>query len=428
MSTPGKTATSNQTPDHPAFVVPRVWLTALTILVIVPWLVAGTLYLWRPGETATPAAGLAELPSKTTRASDPWGTLLITPIVISPPIELIADDWARLPDAGKYWFFPGTGLDVAGAFLSSTGLTQAQVSRLLSTARSEPSISGVVMTPDADLLRGLAPEVRARLYVQLGKSQLNADQLHAFRFASGSSDDWLRSSLISPATRRLVEPLIYRYGQHMYFADAALVRSTITDVQERRRLVKTLLRQSTVRVRLSIQNNSDLGRLDAYWGRGGRRTDIRPILESIVGEGVDHSLDIVHLLPVFARERLYRYPEVTAQDLDRPLLANCLWTALNFFNQIPDDRYLDVGFAVEHMKRDYFVVENNFELGDIVALLDERGNLIHTATYIADGLVFTKNGTSRVAPWVILPIDMLVDYYRPHSEKPGLIYHRRKDL
>jgi hypothetical protein len=173
---------------------------------------------------------------------------------------------------------------------------------------------------------------------------------------------------------------------------------------------------------------SQVSGLAEYWGRGGRRTDIRPLLESIAGIGGASSLDIVHVLPSFARERLYRYPRLTAQDLDRPILANCLWTALNFFNAAPDDRCLDVRFSVEHLKQDYYVVENNFQLGDIVAILDEKGNIFHTAVYLADNLVFTKNGMSPVAPWVILPIDTVLDYYRPRSEKPRLIYHRRKDF
>jgi hypothetical protein len=99
---------------------------------------------------------------------------------------------------------------------------------------------------------------------------------------------------------------------------------------------------------------------------------------------------------------------------------------LNFFNETPDNRYLDVGFAVERLKQDYYVVENSFELGDIVAVLDEKGSIFHAAVYLADNLVFSKNGMSQVAPWVILPIDTVLDYYRTRSEKPRLIFHRRK--
>ena len=163
------------------------------------------------------------------------------------------------------------------------------------------------------------------------------------------------------------------------------------------------------------------------WGRGGRRTDIRPLLESIAAAESDGSIDIVHLLPAFARERLYRYPLLTALDLNRPALANCLWTALNFFNLVPDDRYLDVQAAIDRLQRDYYLVENGLELGDVTVLLDERGVIYHAVVHLADNLVFTKNGTSPMAPWVILPLDTVVDYYRLRSETPRLLHHRRKD-
>jgi hypothetical protein len=432
MSSRVRTPSPGDRPVHTSVVaVPRIWLIILGLLVVTPWLVIGGVYVWRQGVSARSSA-TAETRStgqdQQAMVAGPWGTLILSPIVISPPIELLQNDWAREPDAGKWWFMPATRPEEADALLSSIGLSREQVSQLMSTAQAAPQIRGLVLTPDQDLVRGLAPDVRARLYVQLAKSALNADQANAFRYAGDSIDAWLGSSAISPATRRLVEPLIYRYGRHLYFADAALVRSQITDLDELRHLAKALLRQTTLRVRLSIPQLSDVPALADYWGRGGRRTDIRPLLESIVGAGADRSLDIVHLLPSFARERLYRYPRLTAQDLDRSTLANCLWTALNFFSDRPDDRYLDIDFAAERLKQDYYVIDNSFEFGDVVAMLDETGTLFHAAVYLADNLVFTKNGMSRVAPWVILPIDVVKDFYRPRCANPRLIYHRRKDF
>jgi len=276
-------------------------------------------------------------------------------------------------------------------------------------------------------VRGLAPEVRAKRYVQLAGNALNADQVHAFRYAGESVEAWSGRSLISPETRRFIEPLVYRHGGHLYFADVELARQQIVDPEERRRLAKTLLRQQTSRVRLSVPSLLEVPGLVEYWGRGGRRTDIRPLLESIATAESDGAIDIVHLLPAFARERLYRYPLLTAADLNRPALANCLWTALNFFSLVPDERYLDVQASVDHLQRDYYLVENGLELGDVTVLLDERGVIYHAVVHLADNLVFTKNGTSPMAPWVILPLDVVVDYYRLRSENPRLLHHRRKD-
>lgn len=412
----------------PALAVPRAWLTVLTVLAIVPWLVVAAVYWWPAGPAAVverPAEGRQAAAMSNAGA---WGRLDVTTVTISPPIEMIANDWGRESDEGKYWFFPDTTSEVAAAFLASTGMAPNHVSALMATARKAAGINGTVLTPQDDVVLALPPEVRARLYVELAKSALNANQMQAFRYSDESIEAWLGPTLISPATRRFVEPLIYRHGSHLFFADAAVARSRIADAEELRRLAKALLRQKTVRLRLTIGALSEVPGLVDYWGRGGRRTDIKPLLESIVGARGDSSVDIVHLLPAFARERLYRYPLLTAQDLNRPQLANCLWTALNFFNNPPDDRYLDVAAAVEHLQRNYYLVENRLELGDVVALLDERGNIFHAVVYVADNFVFTKNGMSPMSPWVILPLDTVVDYYRLRSEKIRLLYHRRKDL
>ena len=66
--------------------------------------------------------------------------------------------------------------------------------------------------------------------------------------------------------------------------------------------------------------------------------------------------------------------------------------------------------------------------GDIVAFLDGEGNLFHTVVYIADDLVFSKNGVSAMAPWTLMQLDDVKSYYRGRSENPRLIVHRRKDF
>src|SRR5690606_17277702 len=272
------------------------------------------------------------------------------------------------------------------------------------------------------------PQARARLYLRVAKSQLNAAQASSFRFFGNSPGAWLDGAPINPDTRALVESLIYRDGGIMHFADAEIVRQQITDKTELQRLAKTLLRQPTMLVRLTVDRSSEINQLAPPWGIGGRSTDIRPLLESVAGAGEQGSIDIVHLLPAFARNRLYRYPKLTTADLNKPALANCLWTALNFFSTEPDDRYLELNTAIKALQENYYIVESNYQLGDIIALLDGEGDLFHVVVYIADDLVFTKNGTSPVAPWTIMPLDHVKDYYRNMSANPRLIYHRRNDL
>lgn len=407
-------------------VVPRVWLIVLTVLLIVPWLTLGALYFRRPVERM-PLDPPVSAGGARAAAPGPWGTLTLSPIVVSPPLEYVAADWSRVPKP-DVWYFPNTTPELLESFLASTGLPAVQAARLRASAQSHPGIRGLVVTPAPDLVRGLAPDVRARLYIQLAKSQLNFDQANSFRFLGSTPEEWLGGSLISSETRRLVQPLIYREGEFLNFSDVEIARSAIRDPAELQRLAKVLTRSSTLLVRLSVDDPSEVDALAEYWGRGGRRIDLRPLLESIAGAGPDHSIDLVHLLPSFARQHLYRYPKLSTADFSKPIIANCLWTSLNFFSVTPDDRFLDVGVALDTLRLDYYVVEHNFQLGDIVGFVDDEGDLFHAAVYIAADLVYTKNGTSPMAPWTIVTLDYLKGYYRRHADDLRLIYHRRNDL
>jgi hypothetical protein len=401
--------------------IPTTWLITLAALIMVPWAIVGALY-YRWDVTPEPTSRI-EGPGKTSQAATgAWGTLTLTPIVISPPLEYVSADWGR--NEAAEWVFPDATTDVVAAFLGSTGLAPEQLAQVMPRARQEPRIRGVVINPPADVVRALSPDTRARLYTQLSKSTLNFDQAQSFRFFGTTTRDWFGGTLMSAATRQLVEPLVYKDGEFLHFADIESVRSQISAPEERQYLAKALLRSATVLIRLSVESLEDVSGLAAYWGTGGRRTDIRPLLESIAMADDSQSIDIVHLLPAFARNHLYRYPKIQTIDLGRPLLANCLWSSLNFFKEQPDARYLDVDYSLNALRTEYHVVEHGYQLGDVVALVDDEGDLFHVAVHLADGLVFTKNGSSPVAPWTIMHIDQLKNYYRLRAENPRVIYHR----
>jgi hypothetical protein len=412
-------------PERRAVAVPKPWLLALPVLIVVPWLIVGAMY-WRGTAPTDEVESLAAGPT-TSRSARPSGTLLISPIIVSPPMEYVSEEWGRPPDEGL-WFFPDTTPEALDKFLSSSGLAPDQISRLKANAHLEARIRGIVVRRDDTIVRGMSAATRATIYRTLGQSPLNFDQANAFKFFGTSVEDWLRGSPISAATRAIIEPLIYRDGDFLHFADARLAQQLITDGQELRRLAKVLLRQSTMLVRLDVSDPDSVPALAEYWGRGGRSVDVRPVLESIAGAGDDRSIDIVHLLPNFARNRLYRYPQPTTADENRPLLANCLWSALNFFNATPDDRFLNVDAALASLRDDYYVVQGEYQLGDVIGFVDAEGDLFHVAVHIADNLVFTKNGTSPVTPWTIMPLERVVGFYHLKADDPRLIYHRRKEF
>jgi len=64
--------------------------------------------------------------------------------------------------------------------------------------------------------------------------------------------------------------------------------------------------------------------------------------------------------------------------------------------------------------------------GDLIFLLDGKGAVIHSAVYIADDLVFTKNGINYAQPWILMRIKTLLGVYTCTAE-PKVLYYRRKD-
>jgi hypothetical protein len=53
--------------------------------------------------------------------------------------------------------------------------------------------------------------------------------------------------------------------------------------------------------------------------------------------------------------------------------------------------------------------------------------LFHSAVYIADDILFTKNGPNPSNPWMFARLQEVTDYY-PQGEPVSVAYYRRKDI
>ena len=207
-------------------------------------------------------------------------------------------------------------------------------------AQDNPSENGLTIRPTPEIVAGMKPEIRAALYGVLARFPENPDQASAFRFEGSSPDEWFAGSSLSPSTRQLVDPLIYRRGNLMYFADNRVVEQKLASPDELWLLLKALSRCRTLLVDVEISQESDVESLVNYWGRGGRTKDVRPILESLSSAPSPETISISRLLPALPQHLLYTYPD--AEDRDSPLRRNCHWTSFNFFNAEPDDRFADL--------------------------------------------------------------------------------------
>jgi hypothetical protein len=82
-------------------------------------------------------------------------------------------------------------------------------------------------------------------------------------------------------------------------------------------------------------------------------------------------------LPNFARNRVYRHPFAAADD--KGVKQDCFWSAFNFFNDPPDNRFNEMSYVDEVLHRDYYKIQEPSQLGDLVFVTVGGKSVIHVA-------------------------------------------------
>lgn len=348
-----------------------------------------------------------------------WGRLTAQPILLEAPPSLLSPNF-RLGD--NRWYFQATHGAEVESLLRSSGLTPPQIYELLPTLRPVSDRPGLMAAaPSAALVGALAPEVRTALYERLAQTPENFAQVEPFRITEVYLDDWLDPQTLPPEVIAQVKSLLWRRGSSLLFSDYNTVADSLTSPAVKLELLKQLTRKASLVVKLDVPDHGNIDPLVAYWGTGGRIDKVGPLLQSVAHSG-GAQLDISNLLPVFARQRLYRFPDaLPASDLG----PGCHWSAFNFFNTGSTDETLHTPEGVEKVLREKYVpATGEPRFGDVILLTLPDGSSIHSAVYIADGIVFTKNGPSLATPYVFSTMEDMLAFY-PSSEKITLTYYRR---
>lgn len=350
----------------------------------------------------------------------PWGDVRYTRITIAPTLEVIPPEVLTIAREDR-WYFPDISITQLAELLVDAQLESSHRKALLETVRAVDAIRGFALTPSTELIRTMAPTSRRVIYNHLAQHRLNLSRMNAFRFHGSDVSDWLGAVSLQPRTRELVEPLIYRTEHMLFFADLAHVLPQIDDEAERLRLTQALAAESTMLLKLHVRQGQDIEPLVAWWGQGGRAKDIRPLLQSLARQPGGGSIDIVHLLPRFARARLYTYA-ADPGDLPGSDSRDCHWSALNFFNAEADDRYANADFVAATIANEFVEVDQP-RFGDLVVFM-EGDEVFHSAVYLADDVLFTKNGTRFSRPWMLTPLAAMKDFY-PRTAAVQVRYLRR---
>ncbi len=352
----------------------------------------------------------------------PWGELVTRDISLERPVEYVGQEVAN--PQPEVWFFNGLNAAAVKGLLLKAGLTDAQAAAALAPGAYTETAAGTQLTPTADFFYALDAATRAKLFTALTGLGVNLYFDYPYIFPAGTIEAIYADSRLDPADVALLKRLVYPNGTAQQLSDDQFLLTQIPTAQRRIALTRAMSRQSAVIGRLLIKPDTDIDKIAAYWGTvpNVRFTDLRPLLEALkrLPEGGDISL--LYLMPKFARDRLYTFP-LPAQAGD-PIM-DCHWTTFNFSNETPDNRFNDPNFAVQYIQKNYYQISAPSQYGDILLLMNDRNEIKHSATYLADDLVYTKNGNNYRQPWMLMRIpDLLATYPSTPAMRP--IYMRLK--
>jgi hypothetical protein len=381
--------------------------TATLIVTFLAGVGLGALLIWRarpPGRYEN----IQAVPSgaSVSAISPPWGLLEAVEMPFADPDALFSDRAVRLEQ--QPWFFETSSQSNLIYVLSHSSLTEAQKQNLFQGAEWRMATNGYLVTPSLDLVRGLSPSSRQQIYSLLARSPINYSQRYPFRFRPDTFEARFAAADLSPAKMNLLRSLMYTNDGDLCFSDLNLLPSNLS-TSEFNEVVNVLYRLPVYLLRLRIFEHSSIEGITKYWGVGGREKRIKPLLDSLarVGGINGTTLNVSYLLPAFPRLRLYTFPNAWTNT--RSAREDCFWTALNFFNNQPDNRFLDPDNVRESLRTEFAPVNDHPSFGDVVTLWDSQDNIIHACIYLAEDFVFTKNGNNPLAPWVIMRIpDMLL--------------------
>jgi hypothetical protein len=273
-----------------------------------------------------------------------------------------------------------------------------------------PQDGALVLFPQPEDIVALTQPMREVLYRELAKSELNEYHRDPVFILGGDVDDWLRQSRLGPRQKELIRGSLWRKGRALAFSDVRTLLHVSATPEEVQQVFRTLTRTRTLLVELRLPVVADVPRLSEYWGSGSPDADILPLLQAAAVRNSVAQVGIINVLPSLGRRRLYTYPTVDQAVNGR--FPDCHWTSLNFFNNAPHAYYLDTRLAAGVLEKQYDEVRPPYRFGDVLAFAQGE-DVIHSCVYIAEDIVFTKNGVNIVAPWVLQRVEDVASIYQP---------------
>jgi hypothetical protein len=327
----------------------------------------------------------------------PWGDLEYYYIYLEAP-DRVVDHLAR-PEPTPKWCFPGGTDDSLRALFASAGLSIPLQNYLLERGHRIQQDDVMTVFPPVPDLMAMTPAQRTVIYSELAKSPLNIMHFYPACITHGDVETWFAQSQLRPEIQDAVKKLTYMRGDMLCFSDVSAILSMVESEKEAHDFMKTMSRTTSLVLHLNVKSRADFSQALRYWSSNQRNDEIASIVLPASEENAVEHLDCAHLLPPLARRYLYTYP---SEELAiSALMPDCSWTALNFFSTAPLNYHADDRLFLSHLADDYDEVSAPYNFGDVLMLAGPDGLAMHSCVYIADDIVYTKNGQNTSAPWIL---------------------------
>ncbi len=379
-------------------IVCRVSLLLLALGLLVPVLAQG------------PVKDLNGEPTWTTK-SEKFGEIRVRTLYLEAPAHLLA--LMNKPTSRPRWAFAGGTEASLRALFSKASLSAEMIVRMMDPARRVQQDAALIIFPEIDDLLALTPEQRAVIYPELAKSELNEFHRDPVFITGESIDDWLRQADLSDRQKGAFRKMVWVRGKALVFSDLRTLMQLAETPAELEQVFRTISRTRALYVELCLPEKADRLALIDYWSAGFNDADTLPFLKAALERDSVTEVDISRLLPPAARRRLYTFPTLDQAAGGR--FPDCHWTSLNFFNNTPSGYYLDTRLASGALTDQYQPVDGPRRFGDILLFLKGDG-VIHSCVFIADDIVYTKNGENILAPWVLQRLSDVSAIYQPTED------------
>ena len=337
----------------------------------------------------------------------PWGDLEVRTAFLEAPDSLLAV--SAKPNSTTRWTFEQMSEGSVRDVLVASGLGAELIEKLMSPGRRVSNAAAVTLYPTVEELASLSMDARSKLYVELAKHPVNEFQRDPVFIVGQDLEDWLATSSLNPEQRDLFRRLVWRRGAAVVFSDISALLSLARNQDEVQAVFRSVTRVRTLIVSLRLPVTVPRREFLEYWS-GGRPESLRlPFLSAITSRRAEQSIDISNFLPSLMRQKIYTYPEIELGVKGR--FPDCHWTSMNFFAVTPQDFLLDTRLAASYLLEKYEPIDAPYRFGDILCFMDS-GEGLHTCVYVADDIVFTKNGDSILAPWVFMQVADVDAVYR----------------